>query len=115
MSPARNRLFFPRPDIMKRIEAHFFPEDEMSPLGLRSFLLHGLGGSGKTQLAVNFVYNHWDDYDIIIWAVADTERNLGSHFLQAAATLGLPHGGDASTIPTNVVSWLRDCGLSSLC
>ncbi|KAJ4321445.1 hypothetical protein N0V84_005367 [Fusarium piperis] len=65
MSSARNRLFFPRPDIMEQIEAHFFPEEELSPPGLRSFLLHGLGGSGKTQLASHFAHTHWDDYDII--------------------------------------------------
>ncbi|KAI8711523.1 hypothetical protein NCS52_01416100 [Fusarium sp. LHS14.1] len=109
ISPAKNRLFFRRPDIMKQIEAHFFPREETSPPRLKSFLLHGLGGSGKTQLAIEFVYNHWDDYDIVIWAVADTEQSLANHFLQAATTLGLPHVGGASTIQTNVVSWLRDC------
>ncbi|RSL74543.1 hypothetical protein CEP53_000101 [Fusarium sp. AF-6] len=109
MSPAKNRLFFPRLDIMEKVETVFFPNEDKSRLGHRSFLLHGLGGVGKTQLAAHFAYTHWDDYDIIIWAVADTEQSLDDHFLQAAAALGLPHAGDASAIVTNVMNWLTDC------
>ncbi|KAL6355488.1 hypothetical protein LRP88_11081 [Fusarium phalaenopsidis] len=109
MSPAKNTLFFKRPDIMKQIESHFFPNEEASPPALKSFLLHGLGGVGKTQLAANFAYSHWNDYEIIIWVVADTEQSVDDHFLQSAAALGLPHDGDASAIVTKVLNWLRDC------
>lgn len=113
ISPAKNRLFFPRPIITTQIEAHLLPTGSSSA-GLKSFLLHGLGGSGKTQLAANFAYDHWHDYDIIIWAVADTEQRIAHHFLQAAIALDLPNSGDASTIGINVISWLRDCGLTML-
>ncbi|KAM0431327.1 hypothetical protein ACHAPT_005301 [Fusarium lateritium] len=98
MSTAKNRLFFPRPAITEQMEARLLPAEST---GLKSFLLHGLGGSGKTQLAASFAYNHWHDYDIIIWAVADSEQSLSHHFLQAAAALDLPDGGDASAIGTN--------------
>ncbi|RMJ15433.1 hypothetical protein CDV36_004891 [Fusarium kuroshium] len=93
-------------DLIGTISACF---DTLSNTLARSFLLHGLGGVGKTQLAAHFAYTHWDDYDIIIWAVADTEQSLDDHFLQAAAALGLPHEGDASAIVTNVMNWLTDC------
>ncbi|EEU36089.1 uncharacterized protein NECHADRAFT_87268 [Fusarium vanettenii 77-13-4] len=70
--PFSNRLFFPRPAIMEWIEAHLLPGESTSPTGLRSFLLHGLGGSGKTQLAAKFAHDHRNDYEIIIWAIADS-------------------------------------------
>lgn len=98
---------------MKQIESRFFPHEKTSSSGLKSFLLHGLGGVGKTQLAANFAYSHWNDYEIIIWVVADTKQSVDDHFLQAAAALGLPHDGDASAIVTNVMNWLRDCSLFS--
>ncbi|KAK7402709.1 hypothetical protein QQX98_011531 [Neonectria punicea] len=72
---AHNRLFFPRLSIKKQIEDHLLPTKSASIADLKAFLLHGLGGSGKTQLAVKFAYSHWNDYDINIWAVAATERS----------------------------------------
>ncbi|KAI5457334.1 hypothetical protein BGZ63DRAFT_76477 [Mariannaea sp. PMI_226] len=111
-----NQLFLQRPDIMKRIENHLLPSAHSSPglPRLKTFLLHGLGGSGKTQLAAKFVYSHWDDYDIVLWAVADTEPGIEGHFLQFAQRLSLPDGGDPTTIRTNVMNWLRDCNYTWL-
>lgn len=113
--PFSNRLFFPRPAIMEWIEAHLLPGESTSPTGLRSFLLHGLGGSGKTQLAAKFAHDHRNDYEIIIWAIADSEQKLADGFIEAAKALNIPHDGDARAIMTNVMNWLRECGLLSPC
>ncbi|KAL2672316.1 hypothetical protein Neosp_013020 [[Neocosmospora] mangrovei] len=94
---------------MEWIEARLLPGESTPPIGLRSFLLHGLGGSGKTQLAAKFAHDHRDDYEIIIWAIADSEQKLADGFIEAAKALDISHDGDARAIMTNVMNWLREC------
>ncbi|KAK5171186.1 uncharacterized protein LTR77_004330 [Saxophila tyrrhenica] len=40
----------------------------------------GLGGTGKTQLVLDFVENHKDDYDTVVWLNASSAKNLRSNF-----------------------------------
>lgn len=55
----------------------------------RRHVLHGLGGSGKTQVAVEYSYRHFDDYKVIIWLLADNPDKLQQSFVEAAELLGL--------------------------
>ncbi len=34
--------------------------------------LHGLGGIGKTRIAVEYAWEYWDRYSAALWALADT-------------------------------------------
>ena len=36
--------------------------------------LHGIGGVGKTQTALKFLYKYGDDFDAIFWVSADPEK-----------------------------------------
>jgi len=36
-----------------------------------SYVIYGLGGVGKTQLAIEYSYQHRNDFDIIHWLRAD--------------------------------------------
>jgi len=38
----------------------------------RPQVVHGLGGLGKTQLAVEYAWRHRADYDAVLWVVADS-------------------------------------------
>ena len=44
--------------------------------GIRQFALCGLGGLGKTEIALEFALQHKDDYDAIFWVRADTVAKL---------------------------------------
>lgn len=52
--------------------------------------IHGLGGVGKTQLAVAHAYAHAADYDAVLWAAADTPATLRSSLAALAVPLELP-------------------------
>jgi tetratricopeptide (TPR) repeat protein len=54
----------------------------------------GLGGVGKTQLALAYSYAHLADYDLIYWLSADSEPGLGEDMLTLARRLKL--------VPANV-------------
>ncbi len=68
----------------------------------------GLGGVGKTQLALAYCYAHLDDYDLIYWLAADSETNLGDSFraLGQALKLATPADTDQQAIMQRVLRWL---------
>src|SRR6202011_4630738 len=72
----------------------------------------GLGGIGKTQLALEYAYQHRQDYRAVFWARADTRENLVSDCVAMAAELQLPEK-DARDVQLTVLaiqSWLRTHG-----
>ena len=53
--PPPSRAFTGREDILEQMQDYFFGA---SPMDRRLFVLCGLGGAGKTQLALKFVQTH---------------------------------------------------------
>ncbi len=69
----------------------------------------GLGGVGKTQLALEYAYNHLDDYQVIWWVRSEDTATLAADYANLAAKLALPEktSQDQSTIISAVRSWLE--------
>jgi tetratricopeptide (TPR) repeat protein len=60
---------------------------------VRWVILTGLGGVGKTQLALEYAYRHTDDsadYSDVLWVRAASQELLRSEFAALAALLELP-------------------------
>ncbi|KAI9846968.1 MAG: hypothetical protein M1837_003324 [Sclerophora amabilis] len=110
----KNTRFFPRPSIMKEIEKCLAPNDSTAPKGLRSVLLHGLGGIGKTQLAMQYAYSHWEDYSVILWIGADSDQKLADGYLEAATSLGIMHGNDQIGAVAILKRWLVETAIKWL-
>ncbi|KAK5651032.1 hypothetical protein OQA88_1501, partial [Cercophora sp. LCS_1] len=77
--------------------------------------LHGLGGAGKSQLALAYVEKHKDRYNPILWIDATDEEAVRSSFRRCAAELRLPEERaekQESVLTDRVVQavlrWLRD-------
>lgn len=68
----------------------------------------GLGGIGKTQLAVEYVYRYQDSYHTIFWISADTAETIIHAFVEAARHLWLPerNDNDEQRILVAVKRWL---------
>ena len=58
----------------------------------RVFALTGLGGMGKTQTAIRYVFKHRERYRIVLWAHADGQSKLAESFSLFADKLGLGKG-----------------------
>ncbi len=56
--------------------------------------IQGLGGVGKTQLAVSFAYERAADYDGVWWVRAQTPTSLAADYARLARRLGLPEAGN---------------------
>ncbi len=57
--------------------------------------IKGLGGVGKTQTAVEYVYRYREEYSAILWTGAASEADLIAGFSRIAGVLGLPQAQEA--------------------
>src|SRR5947199_2312827 len=69
----------------------------------------GLGGIGKTQIALEYAYQHRQDYQAVLWTLADTRESLVSGYIAIAQLLGLSQKDeqDQAVIVQAVMSWLQ--------
>lgn len=68
--------------------------------------------SGKTQLAVSAAGSLWQSrtVDLLAWVTATSRASVLSGYVQAAAWLGLDHGGDAESVADRLLGWLSATG-----
>jgi tetratricopeptide (TPR) repeat protein len=52
--------------------------------------ISGLGGIGKTQLALEYAYRYHQDYQVVLWARAESTEALVSSYITIASLLRLP-------------------------
>ena len=71
--------------------------------------INGLGGIGKTQIALEYAYRHRQAYHAILWVQADTRDALISGFTDLARLLNLPQKDeqDQAIIVEAVKRWLE--------
>jgi hypothetical protein len=77
---------------------HFTGRDQLLE-GLRELLgggaaalvvVHGLGGVGKTQLALEYAHRHAEGYELVWWVPSETRLLATSGLAELALRLGLP-------------------------
>ncbi|MGC4816919.1 FxSxx-COOH system tetratricopeptide repeat protein [Micromonospora sp. DT63] len=69
--------------------------------------LHGAGGVGKSQLAIEYVYLHQQDFDLIWWIPAERPAQIQSALVELAARLELPVPSTANTAVPAALEALR--------
>lgn len=63
-------------------------EQRLSECGIAAIV--GLGGCGKTQLAIKYAFTHVSEYHHVIWVAADSRTALEADILELANRLELP-------------------------
>src|SRR5271166_57884 len=71
--------------------------------------LHGLGGVGKTQLAIEYAWKHLGGYEAVLWVMADSPETFKANLAGCAQTLRLPEAGakEQSVKMDAVLGWLK--------
>ncbi|OHV58694.1 effector-associated domain EAD1-containing protein [Pseudofrankia sp. BMG5.36] len=67
--------------------------------------LDGMGGVGKTSVALEYAHRYADGFDVVWWVPSERAELVSQHVAGLAEPLGLPKGSDADAV------WL---GLASL-
>ncbi len=84
--PRRNPNFTGREDILEQLRHSLVKEVHIA---LTQQALHGLGGIGKTQLAIEYAYRHSAEYEVIWWIRSAEPSTLFSDYAELAAELNL--------------------------
>jgi tetratricopeptide (TPR) repeat protein len=89
--PPRNPDFTGREDLLHGVRRHLTG----SATALLPHTLHGLGGVGKTQLAVEYAYRYEAAYDLVWWVPAEQPALFRQSLTALARRLDLVQPGEA--------------------
>jgi len=90
--PPRNPGFIGREELLSRIRAGLLAGDRTAVQALQ-----GIGGVGKTQLAVEYAHRFADGYDVMWWISADQAGLIGSQLAELGENLGCVEPGTGLT------------------
>ncbi|RXK87889.1 toll/interleukin-1 receptor domain-containing protein [Chlorobaculum sp. 24CR] len=104
--PHRNPNFSGREKVLSTLRESMLKERNTA---LTQQALHGLGGIGKTQLAVEYAYRHSASYEVIWWIRSEEPSTLASDFSALALELNLPEKEQANqaVVVQAVTRWLE--------
>jgi tetratricopeptide (TPR) repeat protein len=88
--PARNPDFTGRADLLGQLHQHLHPGQAEAVVQVQAQALHGLGGIGKTQLAIEYALRHAGDYELVWWVAAEQPAAIPGQLVALARRLGLP-------------------------
>ncbi|TEU22064.1 MAG: hypothetical protein E3J21_00740, partial [Anaerolineales bacterium] len=102
--PHRNPNFTGRESLLAQLRSAF---TSGQPAALAQ-AIHGLGGVGKTQLAVEYAYRHAAEYDLVWWVRAEEPATLAADYAALARPLNLPQKDepDQRLVVQAVQRWL---------
>ncbi|KAJ3531246.1 hypothetical protein NM208_g8962 [Fusarium decemcellulare] len=63
----KNPQFYGRDNVLEDIHGNLRPKDDAQAKGQLSCVIHGIGGVGKTQLALEYTYRYRSHYKYIFW------------------------------------------------
>ncbi|KAK8108100.1 acyl transferase/acyl hydrolase/lysophospholipase, partial [Apiospora kogelbergensis] len=110
-----NPRFFGREKLLQQLHIILKLRDPTS--GFASVQLHGLGGVGKTQTALEFVYRHHYSVDAVFWVLAENSSSLANCFSEFATSVLKLSGAQRDNPLKNrglVLDWLQKTDLSWL-
>jgi tetratricopeptide (TPR) repeat protein len=102
--PPRNTNFTGREELLRQLHERLHQERATAVL---PHALYGMGGVGKSMLAVEYVYRRLNEYDVIWWIPAERTAQISLSLVELAPKLGLQVGADASSTVSAVMETLR--------
>ncbi len=93
--PARNPFFTGRGDLLRTLDGRLRQPDAEA---IAVVPLRGMGGVGKTQLAVEYAHRHAAGYQIVWWVNAENPTLATNGLVEFAAALGLSTVGPPAEV-----------------
>ncbi|MDX3228949.1 FxSxx-COOH system tetratricopeptide repeat protein [Streptomyces sp. ME19-01-6] len=102
--PPRNNNFTGRQALLDTLHERLSSEGTAAVL---PEALHGLGGVGKSQIALEYVHQHASDYEAVWWIPAERPEQIRQALVQLADRLGLQVGLESNVAVPSVLEALR--------
>ena len=101
----RNTFFTGRTQVLTLLHDTFCS----GKAAIQTQAVSGLGGIGKTQIAVEYVYRYHSEYQVILWVRGDTREKMRSDIAALATMLNLKEQREQEQghVIEAVRSWLR--------
>ncbi|TDV53601.1 FxSxx-COOH system tetratricopeptide repeat protein [Actinophytocola oryzae] len=103
--PLRNPDFVGREELLEQLRIRLLEPGERATVVLPE-ALHGMGGVGKSQTVVEYIYQHATEYDIVWWIPAEHPTTIRSSFVDLAKRLGIKASSADTAVPA-VLETLR--------
>jgi tetratricopeptide (TPR) repeat protein/DNA-binding XRE family transcriptional regulator len=106
----RNLYFTGREEVLKTLHTQLGVDQAVALT--QSSALHGLGGVGKTQIALEYAYRYTLEYSAVFWVTAETDEQVVAAFLCIAEVLQLPQRAnkEQQQVIAAVQRWLSTHG-----
>ncbi|MFD8395117.1 FxSxx-COOH system tetratricopeptide repeat protein [Streptomyces sp. NPDC059680] len=102
--PPRNRAFTGRGQLLEDLHRRL----QEGTTAVLPEALQGMGGVGKSQLAVEYTYRHMNEYQVVWWIPSEQSQQIRQVLVELARRLGLEVGtGEANTAVPAVIEALR--------
>jgi tetratricopeptide (TPR) repeat protein len=89
--PARNNSFTGRTDVLERLHEQLLGSGKAVVMPVT---LHGMGGVGKTAVALEYAHRYMADYDVVWWVSAEHRNLITPALAELAAKLGINAGDE---------------------
>jgi hypothetical protein len=103
--PTRNRNFSGRAEFLERL--HTSLQADASAAVVPTGAMRGLGGVGKTELALEYAHRFASDYDIAWWVPAEQPTSAAAALAALAGRLGVEQVTDQSEMVAGLFDRLR--------
>jgi NB-ARC domain len=87
-----NTRFWGREQALQEIKMYLAAESNNT--GLKTFALYGMGGVGKTQIALRYAEIYQREYDAVLWVTANNWIGVAQSMQDIAQSLGLIESND---------------------
>jgi tetratricopeptide (TPR) repeat protein len=102
--PPRNSYFSGRAELLVEIRETL---SNLSEAAVLPHALHGLGGVGKTQVALEFAYRFSNVYDLVFWIPAADEEAIRRSLVSLGKSLDIPETADVQYMIDNTLDAMR--------
>lgn len=117
VTTVRNANFTGRDEVLSQLHSRLEPSFSSPDVGKRvhcSCTIHGVGGMGKTQTALEYSYRYRASYTHIFWLKAESSSTILPSFLEISEKVGIKTEGlNTEKRIAAILNWLntaRKCG-----
>ncbi|MCY1138144.1 FxSxx-COOH system tetratricopeptide repeat protein [Actinoplanes sp. Pm04-4] len=102
--PPRNPVFTGRRALLEQLETRLRTQNVAAVLPQA---LHGEGGVGKSQIAIEYAYRHRNEYDVIWWVPSERPAQILASLIELGDRLDLEVGNEVISAVPKVRDALR--------